>query len=139
MPRLVWVTIVGVVLVGCLGILLMPALSTGPEPRRQVRCAANLRMIGLGLMLYANDNDGQFPPVLATVLATQDLRPNDFTCPGPNARTTPPTGPAMLQLGITLDYAYLGAGLTNTGDPTVPMAFEITPHTFGGESRHNIL
>ena len=41
--------------------ILMPALSSAREQGRRVVCASNQKFTGLGLQLYANDNNGRFP------------------------------------------------------------------------------
>jgi hypothetical protein len=42
--------------------LLMPSLSTVREAARKVVCASNVRQIGLGLAMYADDYRGLLPP-----------------------------------------------------------------------------
>jgi prepilin-type N-terminal cleavage/methylation domain-containing protein len=41
--------------------ILMPALRAAREQAQQVKCAAQLRQLGFGLMLYANANKGWLP------------------------------------------------------------------------------
>lgn len=41
--------------------LLMPSLALVRETARRVKCSANLRSIGLGLVLYAEENQGRIP------------------------------------------------------------------------------
>src|SRR5687768_16900672 len=60
--------------------LLLPRRHTG-EPALRVKCASNLRQIGQGIQMYANDNGGAFPPSFDVVLSTQDLTSEVFTCP----------------------------------------------------------
>src|SRR5215212_6397963 len=57
------------VVIGIIALLisiLMPALSAANERARRVRCSSNLRQIGQGLLLYANDNRGVYPRTAAT-------------------------------------------------------------------------
>jgi prepilin-type N-terminal cleavage/methylation domain-containing protein/prepilin-type processing-associated H-X9-DG protein len=42
--------------------ILLPALGKARESARQVKCASNLRQLGLALMQYADSNDGLMPP-----------------------------------------------------------------------------
>src|SRR5438128_382874 len=57
-------------------ILFYLSLPLGGDSKKyqdRVKCASNLRQIGLGLLLYANDNHGATPPSLGVLIATADL------------------------------------------------------------------
>ena len=41
--------------------LLLPALSRAKEEARKTQCRSNLRQIGMGIEMYANDNGGYMP------------------------------------------------------------------------------
>src|SRR5688572_5980046 len=76
--------IVLLVLVPTLGVsaIVLSTRSAGVRctmPNRTT-CASNLRQIGHGIQMYANENQGYFPPDLATVLLTQDLTSEVFVC-----------------------------------------------------------
>jgi prepilin-type processing-associated H-X9-DG protein len=61
--------------------LLFP--SGSHPPGYHIQCTSNLKRIGIGIVIYADDNDGQFPPDLYT-LVEQGTIPNDaklFHCP----------------------------------------------------------
>ena len=78
-------------------LFLMPATQSR-TPSRRVMCASNLRQIGLAIVMYANDNKGQLPPDLGTVLVTQDLTSEVFVCPSSDdERAHGPTTQALLQ------------------------------------------
>jgi len=52
------------VVIGIIALLisiLLPSLSRARETANRVKCAANLKQIGNGLLLYANENNGNFP------------------------------------------------------------------------------
>ena len=52
------------VVIGIIALLisiLLPALNAAKERANRVKCASNLRQVGQGLMLYANDNKGAYP------------------------------------------------------------------------------
>jgi prepilin-type N-terminal cleavage/methylation domain-containing protein len=42
--------------------LLMPVFARARESARRTSCQSNLQQLGLSLHLYAQDNDGRFPP-----------------------------------------------------------------------------
>jgi prepilin-type N-terminal cleavage/methylation domain-containing protein/prepilin-type processing-associated H-X9-DG protein len=41
--------------------ILMPALHRAREQAQQVKCLSNIRQIGMGFVMYLNDNQGKFP------------------------------------------------------------------------------
>ena len=58
------------VVIGIITILisiLLPSLNRARETANRVKSAANLRQMGLGMLLYSNDNKGKFPPDNATL------------------------------------------------------------------------
>src|SRR5688572_26168393 len=64
------------VVIGIIALLisiLLPALSAAKERASRVRCGSNLRQIGQGLLLYANDNKGMYPRCIANAT-------NSYTC-----------------------------------------------------------
>src|SRR5437588_3398580 len=73
------------VVIGIIALLisiLMPALSAAKERANRIKCAANLRSIGQGLILYANDNKGIYPRTTANGL-------DGYTCFTGAAATDP--------------------------------------------------
>lgn len=69
--------LVVVAIIAILAALLMPALKSVRESAYQIRCASNLRQLGLGVSLYANDHDGWLPQVIVQNVAP-DWLPNEF-------------------------------------------------------------
>lgn len=70
--------------------LLLPALEKAREQANTVRCANNLSQIGLGLLLYSQDNHDQFPraafdPAAPLTVGTNAAAPDPFGPGGPQA------------------------------------------------------
>src|SRR5258707_15680901 len=86
------------VVIGIIALLisiLMPALSAATERARRIRCGSNLRQIGQGLLLYANDNRGIYPRTVATPTGpfncfTGAAAPDPFGAGGPRAKELNP-------------------------------------------------
>jgi prepilin-type N-terminal cleavage/methylation domain-containing protein len=90
-------------LIGVLLALLLPALEKARERANNVRCANNLSQIGLGLLLYANDNRGAFPrtlydPGAPLCVDTNAAAPEPFGAGGPQPNDT--TSPLFLLIRV---------------------------------------
>lgn len=96
--------------------------SFSPLPPMSER-AANMRKIGYGVSLYANEHGGKFPRDLAEIYSTQGLYAKNFVIPG--SQTKVPIGvtkdsPKGIN-GIN-DYIYVGSSmsfLTSSSDTVV--------------------
>src|SRR5437016_6012509 len=49
-------------IIAILAAMLLPVVSRGKEAARRISCVNNLKQLRLALGMYADDNDGQFPP-----------------------------------------------------------------------------
>jgi len=55
--------LVVMVIIALLVGLLLPALARAKEEARKTQCRSNMKQIGLGIMMYANDNGGYTPEI----------------------------------------------------------------------------
>jgi len=53
--------LVVIAIIAILAGLLLPALARAKDKAKRVQCVNNLKEIGIGLRLWANDNEGLFP------------------------------------------------------------------------------
>ena len=79
----------------------LPTLGTAKATADRVHGGNNLREIGQGMIVYANDHQGKMPPDLATLIKAQNLKKEIFQSPFGDGK---PEG----------DYKYLYVeGMTN--------------------------
>ena len=70
------------VVIGIIALLisiLLPSLSRARETANRVKCASNLRQIGQAMLLYANENNGNYPRTYYGGVATANTNINDNT------------------------------------------------------------
>jgi prepilin-type processing-associated H-X9-DG protein len=79
--------------------MMLPALCRSTEQGNRVKCASNLRQIGLAIQMYANDNKGAFPRTLFD--GTDDPKPAVFTGAAA-ADPFAPSGPSANDVSASL-------------------------------------
>jgi hypothetical protein len=103
------------------------------EREERVRCQSRVRQVGQGLLLYASDHGGQFPPRFDQLISEEDISPEEFICPSTNDQRA--VG-ATLQQKLAdfrtpghCSYIYLGAGMTTaTVTKDFVLAYEPLEH-----------
>ena len=115
-----------------LAILLLPTMGRARETANRVKCSSCLKQIGLAALLYSNDHGGQLPPDFATMVQTQDITADVFTCPSSDVYMAPGATTqqvvASMLAGDHLSYAWTGAGLRNDAPADIVLAFDLERH-----------
>ena len=94
--------------------ILLPSLNRAREQANRVKSASNLRQIGQGVMMFANENKGKFPREIGQLPATQDLTADVFVNPRKGTSSPPRDAnageAAAAWVRQNSDYEYVGAG-----------------------------
>lgn len=110
--------------------ILLPSLNRARETANRVKSASNLRQIGLGAILYANEQrNGAMPPTIGDILLTQDITADVFInprtgngLPGDFYQQAPRQQAQWVsEQG---DYVWYGEGLNNAAPADVILAME---------------
>lgn len=89
--------LVVIAIIAILAAILFPVFAQAREKARQTSCLSNMKQIGTGLMMYLQDYDEQFPPVVgATAVGNQMYTQNwgvEYTDPANGATVPSIVGP----------------------------------------------
>jgi prepilin-type N-terminal cleavage/methylation domain-containing protein/prepilin-type processing-associated H-X9-DG protein len=70
--------LVVIAIIGILAGILLPVLSRARESARKTQCASNVKQIGMGLIMYANENNESFPSTTASAMQSLSLLYPDY-------------------------------------------------------------
>ena len=65
--------LVVIAIIGILAGILLPVLSRARESARKTQCMSNIKQIGMGLIMYANENNETFPTDTTGAMASLNL------------------------------------------------------------------
>jgi hypothetical protein len=120
------------VIVLLMGVCAVKVTSTAKRSAFHIHTESNLRQIGQTILIYAQENQGVFPPDFAAMLRTQQISAEVFTCS--NSDDTRARGPTMQQLLQEFakpghcSFIYVGAGLREPVRPDAVIAFDSPLH-----------
>jgi len=109
--------------------ILLPSINRARQTANRVKSASNLRQIGMGILLFSNENKGKYPADFGQILTTQDIGMDVFVSP----RTTTDIPPEVRQsdpptmadwVNLNADYIYKGAGMNNRTPADAVVAYE---------------
>ncbi len=144
-------------IIGLLAGILLPVLSRAKESARRTQCASNIRQIGMGLIMYANENGEVFPQDTTTVVERPAMRSLNllfntyvsdnkiFKCPS-DATVTRATnaGMSISTANDSFDQAECSYGYdythTQTDDTGVALASDrppANPNSIANSPNHN--
>lgn len=95
--------------------VLLPSLNRARETANRVKCATNMKQIGMGLLLYANENNNRLPLTPGELIKTVGLPVDVFVCPSSGTKIPHDIRSADAETqaawaDANSDYIYVGSG-----------------------------
>ncbi len=115
--------LVVIAIIGILAGILLPVLSRARESARRTQCASNVKQIGMGLIMYANENSEAFPVSTTAPVAMTSLKllfpnyvsdPRMFNCPSDTSVTAATNADMNDTTGDAFDKDECSYGYDNT-------------------------
>ncbi|HEY1629228.1 MAG TPA: DUF1559 domain-containing protein [Tepidisphaeraceae bacterium] len=112
----------------CMISVMVPALSRAREVANRVKCAHNMRQIGVAIKQYNAAHNGANPKSLEDLISAENLTGDLFVCTDTSDTAAPGSTPQeiaqSLSTGGHLSYVYVGKGLTSTASPQAILLYE---------------
>ena len=128
------------VVIGVIALLIsvvLPGMCRSREGANRVKCASNMKQIGLAAMMWAQDHGGRFPDDLDTIVTRYDLPAAVFNCPSsPDSPAQGATAGLMMEdlhKPGHLSYVYVGKGLTTASPVDAVVMYELPRNHNGGD------
>src|SRR5438046_407086 len=136
--------LVVIAIIAILAAILFPVFAQAREKARQTACLSNLKQIGIALIMYQSDYDGQYPPsqlgtaplIVSWPTMIQPYIKNEqvFVCPSTFPGTFSPDSTLM----VATTKVYCGQtktgvsfGLLTGGDGTQAQPFQVNRLSYG--------
>lgn len=103
--------------------ILLPSLSRARELAKRSVCGANLRGIGQGCHIYANDHSDKFPDDFAALVKEGMCTPGMFVCPSSGVAESD-AADFLSGKGGTVSYCYIKGQNTKNSDVRNVLAYE---------------
>jgi len=124
--------LVVIAIIAILAAMLLPALSKAREKAKTISCASNLKQIGTGAHLYANDYEDMIPLASYVAGPTYNAWPNNLI---PYIGGTYNKKVGVFPCPSTIQNYWLGYGWNYDGAGSSPGTYLGTPMRLGGITR----
>jgi prepilin-type N-terminal cleavage/methylation domain-containing protein/prepilin-type processing-associated H-X9-DG protein len=104
--------LVVIAIIAILASMLLPALARAKEAAYRIKCVNNMKQLELSAKLYADDNDGQYPPRTnawrwPTLLQEYYLNTNILICPTDAMRGPPASDTSAVTITDRANRSYM--------------------------------
>jgi hypothetical protein len=98
--------------------LMLPALAKAKGRAESINCVSNLKQIGLGARMWANDHNDTFPPDFLS-MSNELTSPKVLVCNSDKSKVRMQDWSQVTPNNIT--YEYLAPGIKATGNERMPV------------------